>query len=159
MQDKDAPPVEEGEIDGGAADVREVEHRAAAVVGPAATNSTPTFLPLPWITAIVRPWQPATTTVRAHACGPAAPARADTATVIWSRCPRAKTPTRGSLRLWMTCSFKQRFRKPRRSSATSDTLQATSLRFQLGEWKCTSCRELVATPSTVAGRKRQVFNV
>ena len=51
MQDQDAPPVEEGETDGGAVAVQEAQIRAAVVVR-AAINSTPVSIPHPWITAI-----------------------------------------------------------------------------------------------------------
>ena len=51
MQDQDAPPVEEGETDGGAVAVQEAQIQAA-VVARAAINSTPASSPHPWITAI-----------------------------------------------------------------------------------------------------------
>ena len=51
MQDQDAPPVEEGETDGGAVAVQEAQIRAAVVVRDA-INSTPASTPHPWITAI-----------------------------------------------------------------------------------------------------------
>jgi len=53
MQDQDAPPVEEGETDGGAAVVSVAELRVA-VAAPVATSSIPTSTPHPWITATVR---------------------------------------------------------------------------------------------------------
>src|SRR5215475_7736309 len=109
MQDQDAPPVEEGETDGGAVVVHAAELRAAA--GPVVTNSIPTSTPHPWITAIVRPWQRGTT-VLACACVPVVPAKADTARAISSRFLPAKTRIQKSSLLLMTSSFKPRFRKP-----------------------------------------------
>src|SRR5215813_5765795 len=114
MQDQDAPPVEEGEIDGGVAVVSAAELRAA-VAGPVATSSIPTSTPHPWTTATVRPL-PGGTTARVCACVPAVPARADTAKAISSRFLPVKTRTRRSSLLSTIFSFKQKFRKPPASS-------------------------------------------
>ena len=51
MQDQDAPPVEEGETDGGAVAVQEAQIRAAVVVVRVAINSTRGFALRPWTTA------------------------------------------------------------------------------------------------------------
>src|SRR6266487_3607719 len=109
MQDQDAPPVEEGETDGGVVVVQEAELRVAVVVVRAAINSTPASTPLQWITAIARRW-PAETMARACAC-----VRDSAPTILrrsLSRCRVGKTRTPESSALWTTSFFKRRSRKP-----------------------------------------------
>src|SRR6266542_308563 len=107
MQDQDAPPVEEGETDGGAVAVQEAELRTA--VARAAINSTPASTPLPWITAIARRW-PAETMDRACACVP------DSAPITLrrslSRCQVGKMRTLESSALWTTSFFMRKSSRP-----------------------------------------------
>src|SRR4051812_44537045 len=112
MQDQDAPPVEEGETGGGVVVVRVGAIPEAA--DPAATSSRAAFIALPWTTATGQPW-PAATTVRGpDASGPVS--RLTIPSLTLNPCPYAKMPRHVFSALWMTCSFRRRFRKLRASS-------------------------------------------
>src|SRR5579864_3741161 len=107
MQDRDIPPVEEGEADGCAAGV----HPTIAAEDRAATASrrAEVFTAHPWITAIVLCSATIMATNQLAACGPAS--RRATSRRIRSRFQRGKTQAPASLPLSTTSSFWRRFRK------------------------------------------------
>ena len=105
MQDQDAPPVEEGETDG---DVVVVQEAQIPAVVRGAINSIRGSIALPWITATARRWLVEIMAL-ASACAPASHRIIRRPSLNLCRC--ARTPTPASLLLWMTSSFRQRFRK------------------------------------------------
>src|SRR5580700_4474461 len=107
MQDRDIPPVEEGEADGGAAGV----HPTIAAEDRAATASRLAEVSTahPWITAIALCLAKITATNQVAACGPAS--LRSTSRLIRSRFQCGKTQAHASLRLSTIYSFWRRFRK------------------------------------------------
>src|ERR1700722_16874299 len=111
MQDQDAPPVEEGEIGGGAAVVPRLAIRKG---DPVVINSATAFTRPQWIIAIARPL-PAVITMDPVPAPTGLALRRIIRKPSLNRCRCGKVQPHGALALSTTYFFKPRSRRPRAS--------------------------------------------